>query len=427
MLCGEPAANRLGMNSIALTGAPRREAVDPLWTGLLLGGLLFVPGALGFFYEGSSFASGTALMCVASLLLVGSGQIPFSRHDVQASLAATILVGFLISVHLLIANIVNSDSGFDASRAFLSLLLFGLIVYSVPVICEAVMVGDGRTRAIVRILCGLFAVIAIFSLLKIQPYTSSLGEKPSFPYTEPSFIGFSFPAILIFTMIRSSLPVRIIIIVVFLGLGYALSNFTIIAACGLAAAVTLPVSWLSAGLTALVVGAASLDLSYYTERLNFDWANSTNLSSLVYVQGWQLLQESLVKTNGWGLGFQQLGILYTNVPASIRINALLGRDANLQDGGYILSKTGSELGVLGLLLIAAYLYVAAWSFLKLRKAPSIRMSDGEVFARSCVTGYFVELFIRGTNYFTGTFVLLLAGLLYLYQQRRAEKMAAMVA
>jgi hypothetical protein len=53
------------MNSIALTGAPRREAVDPLWTGLLLGGLLFVPGALGFFYEGASFASGTALMCVA--------------------------------------------------------------------------------------------------------------------------------------------------------------------------------------------------------------------------------------------------------------------------------------------------------------------------------------------------------------------------
>jgi hypothetical protein len=347
------------------------------------------------------------------------------RHDVQAALAATILVGFLVGVHLLIANIISSDPGFDASRAFLSLLLFGLIVFSVPAICEAVMVADGRMRAIVRILCGLFAIIAIFSLLKIQPYTSSLGEKPSFPYTEPSFIGFSFPAILIFTMIRSSLPARIVIVAAFLGLGYALSNFTIIAACGFAAAVTLPVSWLAAGLAALVVGAASLDLSYYTERLNFDWANSTNLSSLVYVQGWQLLQESLAKTGGWGLGFQQLGILYTNVPASIRINALLGRDANLQDGGFILSKTGSELGVLGLLLIAAYLYVAARSFLKLRKAPSIKMPEGEVFARSCVTGYLVELFIRGTNYFTGTFVLLLAGLLY--QQRRAEKMAAMVA
>ena len=128
-----------------------------------------------------------------------------------------------------------------------------------------------------------------------------------------------------------------------------------------------------------------------------------------------MLDEALRTTYAWGRGFQQLGIGYTNVPASIRINVLLGRDANLQDGGFILSKLGSEFGIVGLSVIAYYLYVAARSFMRLRSAASnkIQISNGELLARACVVGYLIEAVVRGTNYFTGTFVLLLASMYFL--------------
>lgn len=409
------------MTTIAWADAPRRETIHPVWTAALLGGLLFMPGALGFFFEGFSFAAGTVLVCIAALMLAASGQVTLTARDVQGALTATAVIAFIVLVHLLVANVVNNDPRFDVGRAALSLLLVGMILLAIPAICEAVLASDGRTVAIVRLMGALFIISAVLSLLKVQPPTPSLGEKPTFPYTEPSFLGFSLPAVLILMMARSSLVLRAGLLLVFLVLGYALGNLTIVTTCVLAGAVTLPISWLVAGVVALIAGEASLDLVYYTDRLDFDWANSTNLSSLVYVQGWQMLQEALETTYGWGVGFQQLGVVYTNVPASLRINAIAGRDANLQDGGFILSKMGGEFGLLGIGLIAVYLYFAAQSFLKLRSAAMGRskLPDGELFARSCVIGYGVETFVRGSSYFTGTFVLLLAGLLHLYRTRSA--------
>jgi hypothetical protein len=51
--------------------------------------------------------------------------------------------------------------------------------------------------------------------------------------------------------------------------------------------------------------------------------------------------------------------------------------------------------------------------------PGTEISDAELFARACVIGYLVEMAVRGTNYFTGTFLLLLAALSYLARRRGA--------
>ncbi len=389
-------------------------SISSLWKGLLLAGLLFLPGLLGFLFEGTSFATGTALVCLAALMLAAIGVVPLLSRDVQIAFATTAIITFVVVLHLLISSAIDNDPSFDIGRALLSLLLFCVVALSIPVFSIAIM-ADNRIRTIVRIMFALFIISALLSLLKIQPPTSSLGEKPTFPFTEPSFLGFSLTSTLIFTMMHSSRIMRALLILIFIGLGFGLSNLTIIVTCIFAAAITLPVSWLILGVTVLSIGAASLDLSYYSDRLDFDWATSTNLSSLVYVQGWQMLQESLQRTHGWGIGFQQLGVVYTNVPASVRINALLGRDANLQDGGFILSKLGSEFGLFGFGLVGIYLYVMGKSFMRLRLAiwRKIKIADGELFAHTCVLGYFVEMFIRGTNYFTGTLVLMLAGVVYL--------------
>lgn len=410
---------------------PRVNAVHQrptaiIWRTILLGGLLFLPGAIAYLYEGTSFANGTALLCLIALLLAALRAIPYENQDVTVVAAFAGAAFFLIGIHLLVANIINNDPSFDVGRAFLSLILLTVIIMSVPAISGALM-GSSNIKDTSFFICGLFILIAVFSLLKIQPPTESLGDKPTFPYTEPSFFGFSFPAVLLFSSMRLSIYSRAVLIGTFFLLGYALSNLTIIVSCMLVSTIALPISVVGTGLFVFVVGAASLDLSYYTDRLSFDWSTSTNLSSLVYVQGWQMLQESLEKTGWWGVGFQQLGIVYTNVPASVRINALLGRDANLQDGGFILSKLGSEFGFIGLLAVAALIYVAAQSFVRLRLLSWRRqhISDGELFARACVLGYLVEVLARGTNYFTGTFVLMLAGLFHLRRMKAAAPRALM--
>jgi hypothetical protein len=400
---------------------PTRRAAASRWAALLLGTLLFLPGVLGYLYEASSFAPGTTLAGILALALAATGNIPLTSRDMQMAFAIAAVTIMMLLIHLLLAVAIGNDPDVDVLRAVLSLLLLGVIIISVPAVREGVMGEDIRTTSTIRVVCALFALSAVFSLAQIQPVTTSIGAKPTFPYTEPSFLGFSLPSVLIFTMLRAPRVVRLMLVLAFLVLGYGLGNFTVIVACVLAAATALPLSWLMAGVIVAVIGSASLDLSYYAERLDFDWATSTNLSALVYVQGWQMLGEALRKSLGWGIGFQQLGIVYTNVPATIRINVLLGRDANLQDGGFILSKIGGELGVLGLLLVVAYLYVAARSFLRLRAVakPGTEISDAELFARACVIGYLVEMAVRGTNYFTGTFLLLLAALSYLARRRGA--------
>lgn len=407
------------MTGIAWQAALHRAEVPRVWTATILAGLLFVPAAMSFFVADLSFVLGTALMCALAVGLAMVGQVTLTARDVQIALLTSAAVALAVLVHLLVANVVDNDPRFDVARAISSLLLFGIVLLAVPVVCEAIMMSDSGTANIVRISMGIFILSATLAWLNIQPPSPSLGQKPTFPFTEPSFLGFSFPAILIFSMARSSLILRAGLVFAFLALGYTLGNLTIVAACLFAATVTLPVSWLIAGALALIAAETSLDLSYYKDRLDLDWATSINLSSLVYVQGWQMLEEALNKTHGWGVGFQQLGVVYTNVPASLRINMIAGRDANLQDGGFILAKLGGEFGVLGLALVAAYLYVAAQSFLALRAVAMGRrtLPDGEVFARACVIGYIIETFVRGSSYFTGTFVLLLAGLLYLYRVR----------
>ena len=231
------------------------------------------------------------------------------------------------------------------------------------------------------------------------------------------------PRFLIFALLRSSVPMRVATIASFLVLGYAMSNLTIIAVCVLAAITTLPFYWILSGGTLLAVSLASLNLTYYTERLNFDWSASTNLSSLVYVQGWQMLAESLERTYGWGIGFQQLGMIYSNVPASYRINALLGYDLNLQDGGFVLAKFGAEFGIFGLILSGVYFIILAINFIVLRRivSGSFEINDASLFARCCIVGYVIELMVRGTNYFTGTFVFLLSGMLYLARDRYIKR------
>lgn len=92
-------------------------------------------------------------------------------------------------------------------------------------------------------------------------------------------------------------------------------------------------------------------------------SDASNLSSLVYANGWQLLEKNIESTSGLGLGFNAMGCSprpYTEVtPWLMAINL---EDQNYNDGSFMLSKIGSEFGYFGLILL---IIVAIYALIKL--------------------------------------------------------------
>ena len=102
----------------------------------------------------------------------------------------------------------------------------------------------------------------------------------------------------------------------------------------------------SASLRRLAIVLTQVNLTDFLDRLDFS-DETTNLSTLVYLQGWQLVEEALRATQGWAEGFQQLALQGTNTDISRVIFLILGTDANILDGGFA-GKTAGEFGWIGM-------------------------------------------------------------------------------
>jgi hypothetical protein len=149
-------------------------------------------------------------------------------------------------------------------------------------------------------------------------------------------------------------------------------------------------------------------LSYFTSRADIS-THSSNVSALVYVQGWAFIVHSLFITRGWGLGFQQLGVHPFGLAISKLIRAAnSGVWLNSDDGGFLLSKLGSEFGVFGIAACIAYGILCLKSIAKVRRS---RVIGHDTFARCVVIAFSVDLFIRGMGYFYGSPLLFLGCML----------------
>jgi hypothetical protein len=284
-------------------------------------------------------------------------------------------------------------------------------------------------RTLDRIVTRCFALMVLVALLAALGVTVPLPDgqanyaKPLFPFTEPSHFALLFTPLLLYMCVVASGLRRLGLLLLGALVALILQNLTLIVGLVVVTSVCLSRRMLP---LLLIAGLAILqmDLSYYADRLDFS-GDVQNLSNLVYVQGWQLMDESLSQSNGWGLGFQQLGVQGSNTPASQIINTLLGGDyANILDGGFTMSKVISEFGIFGLGLIGIYLVAAwsAWRSLRLALQRPGALHGLDVFACSVIVGYIVELLVRGTGYFTGTTILLCAAL-WLRHSRRGLRMS----
>jgi hypothetical protein len=252
--------------------------------------------------------------------------------------------------------------------------------------------------------------IIVLHLTGLQPGTGR-GDKSTFPFDELSHFALAFGPVFLYRCATSRGRLRRDFWVI---LGFALAvvlkSATLVAVALIAAFICRRLLvCLALGAVVAAVGL-TVEFKYFTSRADIS-SHSTNTSALVYLEGWEMLGESIAETDGWGVGFQQLGVHGPASPAAAIIERLTGGgDLNLTDGSFVMAKLGSELGVMGLLLVFGFSLVALKSVLRLRSG---RGPPVLTFARSIVAAYSVDMFVRGTGYFTESTLLFVGALFVL--------------
>ena len=383
-------------------------------------GVVAVPALV--FYAGlaSSFAAGTVLVALALLLLpTGPAATATASHMRTAAVRLTPWVVSIIALHFAVAAQLGPVS---VGRASASLALLALVLVASGALSDRLLaIEDKSFQQGMLSAFGWMCILALLSSIGFSPPTlADAWRKPVFPFSEPSTFALAFIPALMFVAVATRGGLRIALVLTGLACSALVQNLTL--ACGvlLVAAVALPLQALLLVTPPTLWAVVQLDLSYFAERLDFS-GESTNLSNLVFVQGWQMVEESLRRSHGFGLGFQQLGINGTNVLAAQVIRLLLdGEDMNLLDGGFFFAKMGSDFGVLGVLLALAHMLLAVRSGWRLRRAANGRlpMRPAMILAHATVLTFVIEMFVRSVGYFSGTAILFAAALWLVIKEPR---------
>ena len=382
---------------------------------------LLVPSLFRYTFPVSSMASGVVLV---SLLLIFFNFITLrvNRRVFCYSLIASTAVCIFLSLHFFVC-IFNQHVNIE--RFSLSLLVVFIFIFAAALGSKWLFIIKDNSHYPIRYIFYLFLIITLFRFAEVQPPSINLFDKSIFPFTEPSFFAIAFIPILIYMTVTAKHNFnKILYLAIGLTIAIWLQNLTMVIGVFLATSIVL--SWVRLFVICIIISVSvylfEFDISYFTQRVNF-YNPVDNISTLVYIQGWQLILDSLSKSFLWGLGFQQLGENTTSVDASLLIQSLAKTDLNLNDGGFIFAKLVSELGLIGIVIATYFLFFVKKAFQFLRKIDQGRLSidAGKTFALSVVVAYIVELFIRGSGYFAGNSFLFISAVIYLIDLNKGDK------
>lgn len=254
--------------------------------------------------------------------------------------------------------------------------------------------------------------IVVMRLLALEPRASAF-TKPMFPFTETSHFVLVFGPIYLYRSVVAPLRHKLLWVAFGLALALLLKSATMIAFAFGAALLCRRLAVLLLSTALVIIAGASSHLTYFTSRADIT-SHSSNLSALVFLQGWEFILRSLIVSHGWGLGFQQLGLHSLHLPVSRLIRRLTnGKDLNAMGGSFVFSKLASEFGIFGIAAGVAYLIYALRSIRILRNTKSFGPST---FSRCIIVGFGVDMFIRGTGYFYGEALFFLGALVSLAPQ-----------
>lgn len=172
-------------------------------------------------------------------------------------------------------------------------------------------------------------------------------------------------------------------------------------------------------LVLLVINFMVGDVEYFSSRLSFD--DTDNLTTLVWLQGWDLALNNFMSTTGLGLGFQMLGQDGTKLSdISYKASEIAGGFQNLDDGGFVAAKLVAEFGVVGLMLVAIYGVVFVRFLLVLGNKDMVipfslsrrfHSHAAPMFLNAILFAFVVEFLFRGFGYFSPSVFFLLSAIM----------------
>jgi hypothetical protein len=367
----------------------------------------FIPGAgVGIFFAESLSLGLFAYSAIIFLFLIRF--LP-SLIFIPRSICVAILILILYSVIQLVYLKEISVKPLVSAPAF----FFICISSCLSAIAFSKMGNDVLSKAVLASFKTLI-LVAILNLI-FPIYFLNYNHPPAMlPFMEPSQFAHFFGAIAIMTfVVQKTLALRLLIGTVVLGIALAIPSVTLMAYALLIFILSMKFR-LANILFSLIFMSLSiyavLTTPYFFDRLMIS-SSSDNLSALVYVQGISDVVYSLESTNYIGLGFQLLG---TQPPSEVSdaIEAIAGGQLNREDGGFLAAKILSELGILGAIFIIYYLKIGLEAFIFVTKQISVsnfRPDLKPLLVAAIILAFSVELFLRGSGYFSpGVFLFIFA-------------------
>ena len=331
------------------------------------------------------------------------GEQPYALRRSDGYFVALILVILaFLTMHVTISD--YQIGGIDFSRFFIScgillLLLTGTHFASLKLI----RIPSANLTKAASALIALLVILGFAAAAGVPAVGRGNYSKPVIIFSEPSHFALALLPLLLFRTAIAKRSTQILLIGIALAMAAVLQSLTMIAGILIVSSVLLRKRLLLLLLIPVAAAASTLDLSYYAERLQFS-SDTDNLSTLVFLQGWENALLNFQETHGLGVGFQQFGVAGSTGEIAQKIFRLLnGATLSLLDGGTTASKLIGEFGVGGILVIIAYVAAAFRSILYVRRMqrlpPSMR-DVRRIFFCCLIASYTFELFIRGVGYFS---------------------------
>jgi hypothetical protein len=134
-------------------------------------------------------------------------------------------------------------------------------------------------------------------------------------------------------------------------------------------------------------------------------ADHLNMSSLVWLNGWSQALLTLEATNGFGVGFNQMGCgkyydigLYTPMIQS----AFFGGMLNAEDGSFLSAKIIAEFGYIGSIIVVLLVWKSIFTLYKFVSTfPVYGSKDFEILLYNATGAIclLILLFVRSASYF----------------------------
>ena len=394
------------------------SVIKKLTTTLFIGFPLFLTLVLPYFlrtYFGTSMANGFVIvMAVHILIVLALWFFRFRFQQIGSSIFAILVVLCFILVHATVSFYIHATFDyirFKESAVFLVLFLLGAYFFSAVVHRIQGLEAEFSFKLVFHVLL----ITSIAAALRFAPVPSE-GGKSVFFFNEPSHFAVIFLPFLLYMTVISQVKARILFILIGYSLAFFLENLTLAVGCTLIAVLSVPVRILMifGPLAFVVMLTRADDLVYFTSRL-FLFGDNRNLSTTVFLSGWERAYLNLKSTFGFGVGFQQFGVIGSR---GEMMDYFVGRgvaDLNLLDGGANAPKFIGEFGLLGVAMLLVYIkYIISYmKWFRGAAMSAMKPAGVDVMFRSWFLMYSIDLFVRGTGYFAPSGFVFAASLIWL--------------